>query len=76
MPENGCLANSHNQVLFLFLVYLNSNGGADKGCKFVLSPIFLSTIAENLEEKSKSNFKFSVLVYSSGQILAITTTFE
>ena len=45
MPENGCLTSSHNQFLFLFLVYLDSNEGVYKGCKFVPLPIFLLAIA-------------------------------
>ena len=54
VPEHGCLASSHNQVLFLFLVYLNSNRGTEKGCKFVLSPIFFWILQKTgLEEKSK-----------------------
>ena len=80
MPENGCLASSHNQFLFLFLVYLNSNEGVYKGVNLYCHPFFLWPLLETgLEEKSELKFKFSILAYPSGQILWYlerTTSFE
>ena len=71
--ENGCLASSHNQVLFLFLVYLNYNGGGGgqaKGANLCCHPFFFWQLQKTgLEEKSKFKFKLSVLACASGQIL-------